>query len=473
MPDTLTFPTWVRDPVHGAIRVTDLERSIIDCAVVQRLRRVKQLGLACLAFPSADYSRFEHSLGVMEVTGRLIQSVNRSRAAGNKIQANDIQLYRLAALLHDVGHYPFSHAMEDAIGDYYGTGSPALVSGHTKPLDHEALGWHLIAHDDELSAKLAASKIDPKDIIGILEGKDIKWQYHNMVSSDLDADRLDYLARTSRHTGMPYGKTDIDYLIQGVREDDQGRVCFDEKALRSIEHLLLARFFDFETMVRHRVVAGTECLLKDVIKELFRRNDDIKIDCSHDGVVEMIRSKKWPRFDDLALMERLRLLEERSPADEILRAKLRCVLHRAPPKAAAEAEWLTPDRAATEEVSRAKKELESRVDGWATKFGIDRRLWFIWTPTKGPTRFTKARAGKDGFALDDAETPESARVMAVGSKNSKAVVGHKRSIMNILAQHSFCAVRVFVVPPIGEVIDKDRKQVIRKQIEADVALNWK
>src|SRR5713101_5180121 len=108
----------VADPVHGTIGLSELEAAVINTGAFQRLRNVKQLGLAPLVFPGADYSRFSHCLGACHVTGSILEAL-RSSGSADSLTDERIQIYRLSALLHDVGHYPFSHAMEEAVKDYY------------------------------------------------------------------------------------------------------------------------------------------------------------------------------------------------------------------------------------------------------------------------------------------------------------------------------------------------------------------
>ena len=106
----------VNDPVHGTIELSDLEVEIINTKVFQRLRNIKQLGLANYVFPSADFTRFSHSIGVCHLTGKIFDTLKRNGA--DQITDLDIRDYRLAGLLHDIGHYPYSHTMEDAIQEY-------------------------------------------------------------------------------------------------------------------------------------------------------------------------------------------------------------------------------------------------------------------------------------------------------------------------------------------------------------------
>lgn len=462
------------------MRLTAIERKVIDTPAFQRLRRVKQLGLACLAFPSADYPRFEHSLGVLEVTGRLLNTL--ARVTGNPLSDDDVQAYRLAALLHDIGHYPFSHAMDDAINDYYkdrlvvsedpteSTGAPSMG------LSHEKLGGLILKHDECLKKCLDKHNIDPGQIAGIFNREDPTRKLTNMASSDLDADRLDYLARTACHTGLPYGKADIDYLVEHVDRDQDGQLCFDEKALRSVEHMLLARYFDYQTLVRHRVVAGLEMLLKDILKEMLAQ---MVIGCTKPEMVQSIENGDWIHFDDLHLMQKIRRFQQDGSRDDLLKAKLRCVLDRVAPKTVAEAEWFG---AVDEDRTLRKDEsiVEARLDAWADTFDIPRSHWMIWKPTK-PLEFTKAdsviKAADNEQEVKNSRRryEQAARVKKPFSEESQAVVDMRRSLISVLASHRLYSFRVVVVPPLDRpLMDKATRSAINQRIHRDCPdILWK
>jgi HD superfamily phosphohydrolase len=204
----------VSDVIHGPIGLSELELDLIQSPAYQRLRGIKQLGLAHYVYPSADYSRFSHSLGVCHVTGQILASLCD---VGVKIPEEEIQLYRLAALFHDVGHYPFSHATEIAIQNHYSArlyrpaSQSALDLGPTgdepfleKYFMHERVGKEVITQDPTIRRRLKQAEIDPKSIYSIFLRENPP-RFSNLISSDLDADRIDYLLRTAHHTGLPYG----------------------------------------------------------------------------------------------------------------------------------------------------------------------------------------------------------------------------------------------------------------------------
>ena len=197
---------------------------------------------------------------------------------GFPVTKRDTIRYRLAALLHDVGHYPFSHAMEEAVKDYYigqyivaDDSSPAPDLQDEQPFEHERVGKEVLLRDCELREILSSEGFSPEDISSIFiheEHKEEQRKLANLLSSDLDSDRIDYLLRTAHHTGLPYGSVDLDYILSQLKGDSAGNICLSSKAMRAADHFLLSRYFDYQQVAYHKTVVGLELLLKDVLKAL-------------------------------------------------------------------------------------------------------------------------------------------------------------------------------------------------------------
>ena len=164
----------ISDPVHGTIGLSKTELELVGCPAFQRLRGIKQLGLANLVFPGADYSRFSHSLGVCHIAGRILDALVRNGHVSDcDLDEHEIQKYRLAALLHDVGHYPFSHAMEDALKDKYASqklADPAIKSNSTNEdyFSHERVGKEILAADRKIAEKLEDNGFNPAEIASVI-----------------------------------------------------------------------------------------------------------------------------------------------------------------------------------------------------------------------------------------------------------------------------------------------------------------
>lgn len=272
----------VRDPIHGLIVFDDdglVDASIwtlLNTSEVQRLRRIKQLGVSEFVFPSASHSRFAHSLGVFHNARRLVEIIKREielkRAEGefDETRAKDALF---AALLHDIGHGPFSHAFEEARKALAAerTIDPASKS---KLRNHEAFTAEMISNSSgEISEILAAAGVRAQDVADLVAAETPTDMYHAIVSSSFDADRLDYLPRDRYMTGTGAGAIDMDWLMDSVRvaeidfspADADGSdpiyehsFCLGHKARDAAEDFLLARYRLFTNVYLHKTTRGIE-----------------------------------------------------------------------------------------------------------------------------------------------------------------------------------------------------------------------
>ena len=217
----------IRDSIHGDVFLSTLEVEIIDTPEFQRLRRIKQLGLTNLVYPSANHTRFEHSLGALHLAGRIAERLGFSK--------NEKKSIRVAALLHDVGHGPLSHTSEELLARYLGEA-------------HEDISREII-ENSHISNVLEDGGLPPEEISGIL--KDGSGYLGKIISSEFDVDRMDYLVRDAHHTGVAYGIIDLDRLINTIQVHD-GMLVITEGGLRAAEALLVARFLMIPTVYLHR-----------------------------------------------------------------------------------------------------------------------------------------------------------------------------------------------------------------------------
>lgn len=225
----------ILDPVHGEfVGVRDAEEPIIESPVVQRLRRIHQLGLSFFVYPGATHTRFEHSVGVMHLAGRLAESIG--------LEEDAVQAYRLGGLLHDIGHSPYSHALEPIMEAELGFG-------------HEERTCQLI---DEIDAPFPVDREWVKDIVN---GE----SEHDIVAGNVDVDRMDYLARDGAHTGLNHGNVDIRSIIQFATDHDGG-VAFNEKATEALEGLFTARLHMTKSVYRHHTALILSQMLRRAVK---------------------------------------------------------------------------------------------------------------------------------------------------------------------------------------------------------------
>jgi uncharacterized protein len=258
------------DPVHRFIELSTTEARLLDLPLMQRLRRLRQLGLAYLAFPSAEHSRFTHALGALEMGTRAFDELARHgrRFFGDAADlAYQRRLVRAALLLHDVGHGPFSHSSEAVLG-----------------IPHEMRTVELLALP-ELARGLADLEIDARDVLGLIVG-DPASRYpalRELVSGpNLDADRMDYLQRDAYFTGVATGRYDAEQLIASLRifeRDDRLAVGIDRRGVVALESFVMARYMMFASVYFHHTTRMFEHVLHEVLRELWpesRALDDIR-----------------------------------------------------------------------------------------------------------------------------------------------------------------------------------------------------
>ena len=265
----------IKDSVHDHIEIEGVAEALLDTPTVQRLRHIKQLGTVQLVYPSANHTRFEHSLGVYHLA-------DRARAELG-VEGRQAERVRAAALLHDVGHGPFSHNIEELThrhtGKYHDDVDELLAEG--------AVGEILREHD-----------LDPAHIAGLVAGEG---QFGQLVSGELDVDRMDYLVRDAHHTGVPYGTIDTERLVRELTFVD-GELVLGAGNVQTAESLLLARALMNPTVYMHPVARISKAMLRRASERLLaereidahqlRRMDD------HDLLVALRETPATEKFAD-------------------------------------------------------------------------------------------------------------------------------------------------------------------------------
>lgn len=243
-----SFEKVLKDPVHDEIVVHDpwLWR-LINTAAVQRLRRIRQLGTSYLTFHGAEHSRFTHSLGAYETMRRVLEYAQREY--GWPRDERDRKLALAAALLHDVGHGPFSHTFESIY-----------------PVHHELWTKRIILGDAELRAIL--DEIDDEfatDLVGVLQKETGHPYIRHLITSQLDVDRMDYLLRDAMNTGVTYGRFELARLIRSLAFVD-GVVLLKDSGLHTVEQYILARYFMYTQVYLHPVTIGSDVLVGQILR---------------------------------------------------------------------------------------------------------------------------------------------------------------------------------------------------------------
>ncbi|HEX6694282.1 MAG TPA: HD domain-containing protein [Longimicrobiales bacterium] len=350
----------IRDPLWDTIRLDEVALRIVDSAAFQRLRYIKQLGHAHLVYPGATHTRFDHAVGVYHLARRAIL-ILKEQGALERIDPLDCALIPFAALLHDIGHYPFSHALEELESD--------LIPGH-----HEALVGHFFTDPDVAAAlRTVAGDAAPR-IEALVRGQSTN-PLQGLVSGSLDLDKIDYLRRDARFCGVPYGDVDVDRLLHGLlllEDPATGRleIGVHEKAVAALESLLFAKYQMFRNVYWHHAVRAATVMYKRVVSDALRSglvSGDELVGQTDEGVMFLIDGRAVARDDDAAL----------SVAAAVSDIRARRLPKRAAEVVAAELDTGTPAWLETD--SETKRAVEDRL---AEELGLETGFVYLDYPEK-------------------------------------------------------------------------------------------
>ena len=265
----------IRDSVHGSIRVDQEFLALAAAPELQRLHSIHQLGLAYLVYPGANHTRFEHSLGTFAVAGRMCDSLG--------LEAGEASQVRAAALLHDIGHLPYSHTFEMVLHEQFGIDhaeiSRRMIRGEDTVLtedERRVLGKHV-----SVPEAIERMGLDPREVARLLEGAEApakgldthRGQAHfnsrrylsQIVSGTVDADQLDYLVRDAHYTGVAYGVIDLDRLVETF-DLFNGDLVIERGGLSAVEGMLVARSLMFTSVYFHKTVRISELMLAKAVE---------------------------------------------------------------------------------------------------------------------------------------------------------------------------------------------------------------
>jgi uncharacterized protein len=262
MPTSSLLPTpaefeVVRDPLWNTIRIDPVALRIIDAPEFQRLRYIRQLGLAYLVYPGATHTRFDHALGVYHLA-RTALALLSERGELRGVDPIDCKLVPYAGLLHDVGHYPFSHALEE------------LDEGHV-PGHHEALVGRFLNAPEIRSALIEVAPDAPERIEALIRATSHS-PLQGLIAGSLDLDKIEYLRRDALFTGVPYGEVDVDRLLHALTllpDPQTGRLEMGvhEKGLSALESLLFSKYQMFRNVYWHHAVRAATALYKRLVQD--------------------------------------------------------------------------------------------------------------------------------------------------------------------------------------------------------------
>jgi len=264
----------VRDPIHGNIKLKGYIAEILESPEVQRLNNIKQLGFAHLVYPGAHHTRLEHSLGAYQIASQISEILN--------IDGDEQNTVTCAALLHDIGHGPFSHTLESILLEKFGV-------DHVDLTEELVLGEYDIFESGEknfiksqgVNQILSKNDIDKDEIVNVIRGKTNNKSYLGQIlNSTIDVDQLDYLMRDAYYTGVAYGMIDIERLLQTLMIHEEN-LTIDRKGVSVVENILMARALMYSSVYFHKTVRIAELMFSKAIEmvpdpkpfEFFRMTD--------------------------------------------------------------------------------------------------------------------------------------------------------------------------------------------------------
>jgi len=387
----------IKDPVHGYVYITQEEKAIVDSYAVQRLHRLRQLAGAEYVYPGANHTRFEHSIGVMYLAGRVVSNPNLSKY----INEDEAETERIAALLHDVGHGPFSHVFEYLL---------------TKDLDktHEDLTTWVI-QKSELSDIIKKIGYDPREIGKLAVGKLQKPKkafLDQIISSTIDVDKQDFIVRDTYHTGAEYGYIDIFRLIHTL--DVLGEnLAVEVGALSALESLLIARIESFKSIYFHRVGRAAQIMLA---KAMDKANEEL-------GLTRFKTPEQYLAMDDYTVYTMLKNSKKSRKIIEDLenRRMLKC---------AYEKTFYEKDTMVSNIFSREtyRKQLQSEI---AEEANVETDMVMIDVPTVPSVPYEHSVLTENMEITAFYKTPEGKKIPQRLSEISK-IFDTLRGFMNIL-----------------------------------------
>ncbi len=355
----------IRDPVHGYVKVTEVERDLIDSPFVQRLRRIHQLAGSYLVYPGAVHTRFEHVVGTMHVAGEIAEAL----MDGSEIDVGQLQEVRLAALLHDVGHGPFSHMYEEVLAERSGT-------------SHEDITQRIVLETsvgDILERHGYSRRQMSSFAVGRQTGRPVFT--NEIIAGGLSADIMDYLLRDSYFTGVEYGKVDIHRVVDSLQAVG-GHLVLDAAALYAFEALLLARYQMFKAVYFHRTVRAAELMLVHSMK---LADEEL-------GLTDLSDLDRYLELTDEVVLHKLASLDSHSrelkearrlAADFLNRKLVKCVFEKLVQR---------KDRVVEQLFAKSRIREQFTAD-LAERAGVSPMQVYLDVPTTPSVPYTSAREG--------------------------------------------------------------------------------
>jgi len=424
---SLKFVAEIRDPIHGYIKVTRQERDLIDSVYIQRLRRIHQLAGAYLVYPGGVHTRFEHVIGTMHVAGQIGQTV----ASTSGLHDEDVEELRLAALLHDVGHGPFSHLFEEVLSE-------------RGDLTHEDLSQRIVT-ESSIADILRSNGFQPAKISELCVGKSKGHPFLNQViTGGLSADMMDYLLRDTYFTGVEYGKVDIQRVIDSLDVNTDGYMMLERASLYAFEALLIARYEMFKAVYFHRTVRAAELMLAHA---MILADEELHL-------TEISRIDRILRLTDEVVLQQLADLEPRNPDLKMAKKLATSYMQRRLVKCVFERVVQRKDRTIQRMVSKKKFRRELALD-IARSAGVKPSDIYVDVPNTPSVPYAYERQTFKSITLFSNSGYGGRRKIETVPVGDLPLVGSIAGFMDIVRVYTFPEHRKRVVQAVETIFGKE------------------
>ncbi|MFQ5969006.1 MAG: HD domain-containing protein [Nitrososphaerales archaeon] len=415
----------ISDPIHGYVYLSAVERDIIDTYTFQRLRRIRQLAGAHLIYPGAQHSRFEHSLGTMHLAG-LAGNVLKDKGY---MDGDQIQTLRLAALLHDIGHGPFSHLFEE-------------VMAERSKITHEDIGRKII-QQTVIRDILSKHGFSAKSISTLCFGESKMTFLNEVIAGGLSADIMDYLLRDSYFTGAKYGNVDAERIISSF-EVDKNTLALDKAALYSFESLMISRYEMFKAVYFHKTVRSAEVML---LRSMILADEELKLtESSIENYLELTDDATMVRLTSLHAKNDDLKLAAKLARDYMNRRLLKCVFEKILHKSDSIVRRLF-----------SKKTLESLTDQIASSANVDPNKVYIDASKAPSVPLTPAKQQLSSIVLVGKDS-EGKKVHYTLSINDIPVISSISGFMDMI--------RVYTTSESRTKVERSVKKVLGAGVES-------
>jgi len=458
----------VFDNIHGQISLTRVESRILDTAYYQRLRWIRQLGFSFYIFPGATHTRHAHAMGVSHVMHRILHAIGLA-VPDEKLfdpKVNDQKTLfhrtmRLAAMLHDVGTFPFSHTVEMAYINHWR--EQLREKGKAKyEANHETLGSHIIQNTDfdgGITKILKEEGIDPTELSQIIAGESPNLVANQLMHSDVDADRMDYLLRDAYFTGIKLGLYDIDMLIRSMtigQVKDQDVLCVKEDAQHIVDSFLTSRYFWYSQIISDGTSYKFD-LIAARIHQYFLENG---LAYSFEQLMEQVSQNpnEYFTFNDSYFMAKLHEYLAGRITHPMIRELSEMLAQRIAPaqvKAGPVKPTLIQSDEHRKEVSQKVLQAYEVIKQEAR--AIDPDAWLIFDlPTKDVT-FTKnlERIQKEAKGKDPRLVRDPAKILTREGE-VKLIINVPNSMLSVMSQYRNFLPRILMSPKLYEKLEKKK-----------------